>query len=249
MQLYENERIDYVNDNISLIQKTGGLTFGTDALLLAGYMKDSYKVGVELGAGSGIISMLALTRDKIATVHALEVQADYAALTERNAELNSLSHRLFTHNADVREVKFDFECDVVFTNPPYMKSTSGKSNLTEAKNIARHEVHGDIRDFVRCAARLLKFGGAFYAVYRPDRMMDLLAAMREYAVEPKRITAVHANERSEPSMILVEGKRGARSSLKFTRPLIIYRDASNKDYSDDMNYIMENGVFPADFQR
>ena len=49
MELYENERLDYVNDNLSLIQNKDGLTFGTDALLLAGYISGGYKTGVEIG--------------------------------------------------------------------------------------------------------------------------------------------------------------------------------------------------------
>ena len=38
MEILHNERIDLVNDRLSLIQKTDGLTFGTDALLLAGFI-------------------------------------------------------------------------------------------------------------------------------------------------------------------------------------------------------------------
>jgi len=60
MLIYKDERIDEVNDKISLIQKPDGLTFGTDALLLAGYVAGKYRVGAELGGGSGIISMLLL---------------------------------------------------------------------------------------------------------------------------------------------------------------------------------------------
>ena len=65
------ERCDFVNDNLNLIQDTEGLTFGTDALLLAGYISGKYKSGCELGSGSGIISMLLLTREKLAKCVAL----------------------------------------------------------------------------------------------------------------------------------------------------------------------------------
>ena len=34
MTLLDGERLDVVNENITLIQKTNGLTFGTDALLI-----------------------------------------------------------------------------------------------------------------------------------------------------------------------------------------------------------------------
>lgn len=243
------ERCDFVNDNLNLIQDTEGLTFGTDALLLAGYIGARYKSGCELGAGSGIISMLLLTRNKLQKCVALEVQSEYATLTQRNAELNSLTHKMTVVNSDIRDYKSDEEFDLVFTNPPYMKTTSGKENLLDKKNIARHEVHGNIDDFCKYGRKLLKFGGCFAAVYRPDRLIDLISAMRSNDLEPKRMTFVHADVAAEPSMVLVEAKAGGKCGLNLTKPLIIYTDKSHKDYSEDMNYIMENGSFPSGFKR
>ena len=243
------ERCDYVNDNLKLIQDTEGLTFGTDALLLAGYINGKHKCAMELGSGTGIISMLLLTRDKAERVVALEVQQEYAKLTSRNAELNGLSDRMECVCTDLRDYKSECEFDLIYTNPPYMKTDSGKKNLTEKKNIARHEVHGDIYDFCKHARKMLKFGGKFAAVYRTDRLIDLIDAMRQSKIEPKRMTLVYADTDSEPSMALVEGKAGGKSGLLVTKQLTIYRDKSHKDYTDDMNYIMENGSFPSDYKR
>ena len=249
MTLYENERIDYVNDSLSLIQKPDGLTFGTDALLLAGFVAGKYDSAIELGGGSGIISMLLLTRGKIATAHAVEVQPEYARLIQRNAELNGLSERLFPVGMDIRDYTPEKEADMIFTNPPYMKTSSGKANLLSAKNIARHEICGDIGDFMREGARMLKFGGAMYAVYRPDRLADIISAMRGANLEPKRMTLVYADTESEPSMVLIEAKKGGKSGMLLTPPLIIYEDKTHKKYSKDMDYIMENGSFPSLFKR
>lgn len=249
MNLDINERIDEVNDKLSLIQKTDGLTFGTDALLLAGYISGKYKNGAEFGGGSGIISMLVLIREKIDRVTAYEVQEDYAELISRNAELNLLSDRLRSVCCDVRGLDSDECFDIVFTNPPYMKSDGGKNNTSGAKSIARHEICGSIGDFCRAAAKKLKYGGAFYAVYRPDRLADIFSAMRENGLEPKRVTFVHANSQKEASMVLIEAKRGAKSGMMLTPPLIIYDSEDNAKYSTDMNFIMENGSFPKKFKR
>ena len=243
------ERCDFVNDNLKLIQETDGLTFGTDALLLAGYINGKYVRGCEIGSGSGIISMLLITRDKINSCTALEVQQEYAKLTKRNAELNGLEDRLQVIHTDVRDYKSECEFDIVYSNPPYMKTNSGKKNLLDKKNIARHEVCGNIYDFCKSARKMLKFGGCFAAVYRTDRLMDLLDAMREYKIEPKRITFVHADTDSEPSMALVEGKAGGKCGLLITKPLIIYDDKTHANYTEDMNYIMENGSFPSAYKR
>ena len=54
-----DERLDYVNEKITLIQKKNGLTFGTDAFLLAAYIKENKRArAAELGTGTGIISLL-----------------------------------------------------------------------------------------------------------------------------------------------------------------------------------------------
>ena len=244
-----DERRDQVNENITLTQKTDGLTFGTDALLLAGYINGKYKRGCEIGSGSGIISMLLLSRGKLDRTVAVEVQDEYARLSAKNAELNGLGERLGVVTADVREYNPGAEFDLIYTNPPYMKSTSGKQCEAEKKNIARHEICGDIFDFLQATKRLLKFGGTFAVVYRPDRMCDLIDAMRENGIEPKRMTFVHADTESEPSMVLTLGRAGGKCGLIVTQPLIIYKDLIHTEYSDDMKYIMENGSFPRGYTR
>ncbi len=247
MLLYENERLDEVNDSLKLIQKTNGLTFGTDALLLAAYVTPKYSCGAEFGGGTGIVSLLLLKRGKIDKIDAIEVQEDFADLIKRNAELNGLSERLSSVFSDVRHHAPTSEYDIIFTNPPYMKSSSGKSNADEAKNIARHEIMGDIADFLKAAKVTLKYGGDFVAVYRTDRLTDIIASMRENGIEPKRMTFILADAEAAPTIFLVEGRRGGKCGLKMTKPLIIYRDKAHKLYTDDMQYIMDNGIFPKDF--
>ena len=243
----EDERLDEVNDKIKLIQKIDGLTFGTDALLLAAYIDGKYPTAIELGGGTGIISMLVSTRGKAERIDCVEVQEEFSRLISRNLALNRLDNKINSVYADAREFRPGFEYSMAFTNPPYMKTNSGKSNESLLKNIARHEVYGDISDFCRSAARFIKYGGDFYVVYRPDRLTDLICAMRETRLEPKRMTFVCADEKNSPSIVLIKAKRGGKSGMKLTRPLIIYENSTHGEYGEDMKYIMEYGSFPKEF--
>ena len=247
MILNDNERLDDVNESIRLIQKTDGLTFGTDALLLAAYVSGDSGVGCELGGGTGIISLLLLAREKLTATTCVEIQKEYADLIKRNADLNGFSSNAEVVSCDIRNYNPGITFDTVYSNPPYMKATSGKRNITDAKNVARHEVFGDINDFCSCAKRLTRFGGSFYAVYRPDRLADLLHSMKQCLLEPKRITFVHANTTAVSSIVLVEARRGGGVGALLTKPLFIYADKENKTYSEDMKYILENGSFPKDY--
>ena len=224
--LLENETLTSVNENIKLIQKKNGLTFGTDAFLLASFIKaQKNAIAVELGGGTGIISLLCASREKLAKIYCLEIQKDFADIIDRNAQLNSLDNKVSSLCADVRDIRstdLGFEVDVVFSNPPYMKADSGKRNESDEKYIARHEVCGGIEEFCHAAARVLRYGGSFYIVYRPDRLSELMAALHKHAFEPKRMTFVHADAESEPSMVLIEARAGGNASLAVTPPLMLH---------------------------
>ena len=240
----DGEKTIKINDELTLIQKVNGLTFGTDAYLLSAFAKGGARqICADLGSGTGVIPLLMAQRDKYKKIFAVEIQKDFASLIERNAKQNSLEDRIIPLSADVREIKATDLCgeiDAVTANPPYMKVDSGKRNEYDEKFIARHEVCGDINDFCACAYRLLKHGGKFYTVWRPDRLCDLIFSLRANKLEPKLMTFVCATAESEPSMVLVQSTKGAASGAKITRPLILHKsleDAKRAILSPDAERI------------
>lgn len=224
--LADDERLDTVNEKIRLIQKKQGLTFGTDAFLLAAFVKSALKTHVvDLGSGTGILPLLLLAKGKVKHATAVEVQPIFADLIARNAKLNGFAERITPLCANVKDLRsgtIGEEVGLVISNPPYMKCTSGKRNESDEKYIARHEVCGNITDFCACAARILKHGGKFVCVWRPDRLTDLINALQEHRLEPKRMTFVHADAESEPCSVLVEATKGASPSVRVSKPLILY---------------------------
>lgn len=251
----KDERIDRVNENIIIKQRKGGLTFGTDAYLLYAYIKPQKGAhALELGAGTGIISLLCLAKNKFEDSFAVEIQDSFSSLIAENAAANGLSDRLFPICKDLRELSakdIDNQLDIVFANPPYMRMDSGAQNQNDEKNIARREIFGDIGDFCAAAKRMLRFGGSFYAVYRADRTTDLLSSMRENGIEPKRLTFVYADQRSAPVLLLCEGRRGGSAGIFVTRPLIMHKDASAEklENTPELDYIYEKGEFDESFVR
>lgn len=249
--IFEDERIDEINDSLRLIQKKSGLTFGTDAYLLYAYLKKKPMArAVDLGAGTGIISLLALNKKKFRAVYAVEIQKSFAELIERNARLNGLEDSLKTICRDVRLISpelFGGEVDAVFSNPPYMTVNSGFHNENYEKLVARHEVEGTIFDFCEAAKRILKYGGSFYVVYRPDRLCDLLDALRKNTLEPKRMTLVYGSENHAPSLVLIEAKKGAAAGLYLTKPLILTDFKGNETV--ELSNIYKNGAFDERYER
>ena len=245
------ERVDRINDDITLIQLSDGLTFTTDAYLLSAYVRrpaGKHVTAVELGAGTGVVSLLAAARKRADVILAVEAQEKFVSIMRRNVEINGLSDAVRPMLADVRDVKagelgtFDF----VFSNPPYMRAGSGYENASGEKNMARREVMGTIYDFCAAAGRLCRYGGMFYVVYRPDRLAELCSALRDNGFEPKSMTFMSADADSAPSLLFCSAKRGGAPGMKVTSPLFVYERGTRTE-TEDFRRIYETGSFPDKF--
>lgn len=233
-----------INGEIILRELDGGIRFGTDALLLADFAANGIRRGkcIDLGTGSGVIPLLLLASGSNADFVGLELQKEYALVAEENSAKNGFSDRFRIINGDAADHRTLFECgraDSVITNPPYMRSDCGKSNDSLPLAIARREVSGGAQMFCKAAAWCLKSGGSFYAVYRPDRLVNLLCAMRENGIEPKRLRAVVASVGNKPSLILVEGRKDGKEGLIYENDLIIYSDGSHTTETEEMKKIYD----------
>lgn len=238
------ERLDRINENLSLIQLKTGLTFGTDSYLLAAFAKAQKNgVCVELGGGTGVVSLLAASRGKFSLIHCAEIQPYFADLIKRNVQMNGLDDKVKSILSDVRELSpttFGGEVHSVMSNPPYMRTSSGFDNCTVEMNTARREENGTINDFCATAARLLRFGGYFSVVYRPDRLSDLIFALKNNNLEPKRMVTIYPTTESKPCLVLIEAKKGAASGLVQSRPLIIYKSKNSTEYTAEMQAVYDN---------
>ncbi len=257
--LRPGEILQEVNEHIRLIQRTDGLTFGTDAYLLSAYVRPRPRArAVDLGSGTGIIPLLCLSRGKVAQITAVELQPPFCELIERNAALNGVADRLTPLCADVRTLTtadVGGEVELVTANPPYLPLGSGAGNRADEKHIARHETAGGIGDFCAAAGRILKHGGRFCCVFRPERLADLFTALRDAHLEPKRLTTVQATPAAPPSLLLVEAVKYGAPGLLYTPPLCLClpdaedptRPATPAVQSSDAAYVYGHCAFPSRF--
>ena len=227
--LLENERVDDLQRNgLKIIQKTDGFCFGMDAGLLTGFahVRRGERV-LDLGTGKGIIPILLSAKTEGKHFTALEIQEEIAKMAARSVAMNHLEEKIEIVNGDIKEASRIFggaSFDVVTTNPPYMNDAHGLKNPTEVKAISRHEVLCTLEDVVREGAKVLKSGGRMYMVHRPHRLIEIISAMKQYKMEPKRMCMVHPFKDKEANMVLIEAVKGGGSWLKMEAPIIVYKE-------------------------
>lgn len=244
MKLQENERIDDLHiKNYRIIQNTQGFCFGMDAVLLSGFatVKDG-ETHLDLGTGTGIIPILLEAKGNGKSYCGLEIQESFVDMATRSVGLNKIQDKVTIIHGDIKEADHLLPLsgyDVITTNPPYMNAGKGMTNPSSMKAIARHEVLCSLEDIIRVSSRLLKVGGRFYMVHRPQRLMEMMDLLKQYRLEPKRIRMVHSFVEKEATMVLIEAIRYAKPLLKIDPPLIIYK--GENDYSDEIRYVYGMG--------
>ena len=234
--------------DLVLNEADGSFRLGTDAMLLSAYIKESRSArALELGAGSGIISLLLAKRGCFSRIDAIEIQPELYETMKMNVSENGLSEKVFPVLADIRTIPYEEYkgASVVFANPPYMKVDAGKSSPVAARQNARHETFGGVYDFCRTASKILKTGGRIYLVYRPDRLETLMHSLHDNGFSPKRMTYVHSDTDHGPSSVLVEAVLNGKESLFVTKPFFFY---VNGVQTDDASYVYEHGKFPENYQ-
>lgn len=239
--LSENERIDTLQvGGLRMIQAEDGYRFSLDPFLLADFaeVRGGERV-VDLGTASGILPLLFAATSQASAVVGVELQKSLYERALRNIDLNRLSEKLSVELLDVRDVAtsgmFVSESfEVVVMNPPYRMPTAGRVSLGDERSACRHELNGNIVDFLHASQWLLRHGGGVNIIFLAERLPELLREMQLCGLEPKRLRMVHSDRGLGAHLVLVEGRKGGRPGLTVQSPLYIYEEG---EYTEEIRRI------------
>lgn len=239
----EFERIEHLGSSgLSIIQDKRLFCFGMDAVLLSHFanVKKGGRV-CDLGSGNGIIPLLLYAKKPPCLITGVEIQNSGAELFRRNIALNKLCDIITVLEGDLRHVssllpKASF--DYVTCNPPYKQDKSGIKSKADALSVAKHEILCTLDDVLKSASYLLRFGGRFSMVHRPNRLCDIISAMRKYNIEPKKMQFVHSKADKPPVLLLIEGQKGSGAFLNILPPLVIFNEDGS--HTEELNKIYNN---------
>ena len=224
--LKDGERLDDLQcDGLKLIQRPDVFRFGTDSVLLADFARPRKKDrAVDLGCGTGAIALLMAAHRPGLTVDAVEIQPEIADMARRSVALNGMEDKVRVLNADMRDAWRTLGAGaytLAVCNPPYGKVGAALESANEARRVARHE--GDLapEDIARAAAMLLQNGGRFCVIYPAPRAFEMMCAMHENRLAPKRIRTVHGVAGRAPKFVLMDAVRGGGEGLHWLEPLVL----------------------------
>lgn len=231
------ERTDDTGFGGIRVIQTKGDGYGVDSVLLAAFAAgETGAPGIapgsriaDLGTGSGVVAFILHHKLGEAEITGYDIRSSAVDRARRACVLNGLADDISFEECDIKDIDGKGTFDAVVSNPPYFRRTPDEPGASDPdeRYIARHELSADIADFTRIAALMLREGGSLCLVHRPDRLADIICAMREAGIEPKELQLVVPEAGKPANIVLVRGVRGAGPELR-TLPVIEVR---NKDGS------------------
>lgn len=213
--------------------------FGTDAFLLANFAAPRHKdIVCDLGTGCGIIPMALAKNYQPKQIVGVDIQQQAIEQFQLSIEHSDLEESITAIHADLKDIVevnstslTPHSFDVVTCNPPYKAGNTGILSELTAEQIARHEVLCTIDDVCKAAGKLLKYGGRLCLCQRPERLADVITAMKNANIEPKRLRFVAKNSNTAPWLFLIEGKKHSKPFLK-VEPLLVVQ--SENGFSEEL---------------
>ena len=232
---------DLGRGGLMLLQHKDCYKLDTASVLLAWFAASFVRQGklsgmLELGSGTGGVSLLASARCQNAHIDGVELFGLAYNVFCENIKLNNLSDRITAYNCDIRDLPAEIKnkaYDVVFMNPPFYDGTKGSvtdaSVKSEHEKSARFADRGVLEDFIRVQSlRTRTSGGYAVMCISPDRVPEVFSLYAKYKITPVRLLTVHANASKDAFLALIAGKKGApNAEFKVLPPLFINEEGSS----------------------
>ena len=154
IELKDGERIDDLEyKGLKIIQNKEGFCFGVDSVLISDFAKNVRKGStvLDLGTGTGIISILLSKKQDNLKIYGIEIQPDVAEMAERSVRLNGLENDIKIINDNLKNLENYFELnsiDAIVTNPPYKKNNTGLKSDDYRNLVSRHEIECTLEDII-----------------------------------------------------------------------------------------------------
>jgi tRNA1Val (adenine37-N6)-methyltransferase len=222
------ETLDRLAGDWWIFQLARGNRYTTDDVLTAWFAARAVPAArriLDLGAGVGSVGLLALLAiGPPAKLTCVEVQPESVALLDKTIAFNALGEHVRAIAGDLRDGTLEGRFDLVTANPPYLPPGSATEPRHAQERSARIELHGDVFEYARAAARLLADEGRFVFCHAAsDARPEAAIAEAGLFLERKRLVAFRADR--EPMLALHIVRRDPCEAVE--EPLLVVREADH----------------------
>lgn len=193
----KQEKFTLLNGRVQMVRSFYNPT--SDAVWLAAYVPKFPKTVLDVGIGTGGISLCLLSHFPTATIKGIDISDEMLAVCKTNIELNKATIEL--SNQDILTWSTTERFDLVITNPPYFNGTPASHN-------AHH--NADITKWTkRCCARV-KPNGYICTISDTLCVAKIIAVLNDKHFGDIQIFPLFGTKNSA-ERVLIRAKQGAKT--------------------------------------
>lgn len=172
---------------------------GTDAVLLGAWtpIEQNPTSILDIGSGTGILSLMLAQRSHAETIDAIEIDDDAYEQCVENFEQSQWGDRLFCYHASLLEFteEIDEKYDLIVSNPPFYSADYKSENIQ--RDLARFSDALPFDHLLNSVSKLLSKNGMFSVIipYKEEETFRTLAS--KVNLFPRNILHVKGNPSSE----------------------------------------------------
>jgi len=209
------------------------MKIGTDGVALGAWIDLTYEPQniLDVGTGTGVISLILAQRFGASEIEAIEIDEDAYEQAISNFENSPWGDRLYAYHASFQEFfqeVTDEKYDLIVSNPPFFFPTHKSKD--KARNQARFEDALPFKHLFYGASKLLDEEGVFAVIIPYDQEEAVVSIAKEMYLLPSKIIRVKGNE-----------------SVLLKRSLIQFQFKVDKLHEDELVLEKERHVYTEEY--
>lgn len=184
-------------------QSRSAMRVGTDGVLLGAWAEVERASHIlDVGSGTGVISLICAQRNEKALIEAIEIDEGSIEDTKYNFAISKWSERLKAHLGDFLKIATKEKFELIISNPPYFSQSLRASN--PSRSAARHDDSLPAEEFIKKAKPLLTDNGILALIFPKNQLSRWTFAAQELGLKPRRICHVFTLAYKDSSRVMVE---------------------------------------------
>lgn len=203
---------------------------GTDGVLLGAWANVSKAEKVlDIGSGTGLISLMIAQRNPNCRIHAVDIDENSAIQSRENMIHSPWADRIEVFHKSIQEfakIRLDLY-DLIVSNPPFfINSTLGPDT---SRNLARHALDLTQTEILKTATTLLKKEGTLSLILPQREGREFIGEAISFGFYCNHITEVYPRHNKPIERMLMSFSRQA--SATHIDSLVIHGGEEPNDYS------------------
>ena len=215
-----------------ITQEKNPLKVGTDSMLLGSLVKvTGHKRALDLGAGTGVLSLMIAQKNSTISIDAIEINEAGMIECSENFTRSPWKERLNVFQGDYFKFEFHNKYDLIISNPPYYIDTL--LAFDDKLNRAKHSDQNEVLKFFKLAESILALEGKFWIIFPQLSFNFFIEIARQNRLFPNHIIHIHSKPSKLNKRVVVCFQRIENQQVDLKE--VIVRDMNNQYTSEYKN--------------